>query len=115
MASSLPTIGFEGGGMKQLPAICGLILLVCAGAFAQGGGNAAMTGTVTDPTGAVIANALVTMTQTGTEVKRTASTNDAGQFTVPSLPPATYRVSVEAPGFKRYVQDRSEEHTSELQ
>jgi len=45
------------------------------------------------------------MTQVGTDVKRTATTNVSGQFTIPSLPPATYRVSVEAAGFKTYVQD----------
>lgn len=64
-----------------------------------------MTGTVTDPTGAVIARAGVTMTRTGTDYKRTATTNEAGQFTIPSLPPSTYRMSVEAPGFKVYTQE----------
>src|SRR5260370_19925112 len=91
--------------MKKLTGLCGMILLVAAGAFGRGGGNAAMTGTVTDPTGAVIARANVTMTQTGTEAKRTATTNDNGQFTVPSLSPAAYRLSVEAAGFKTYVRD----------
>jgi hypothetical protein len=90
--------------MKSLVALCSLILSAGA-AFAQGGGNAAMSGTVTDPSGAVIARASVTMTQTGTEVKRSAITNDVGQFNIPSLPPATYRLTVEAPGFKRYQQD----------
>jgi Carboxypeptidase regulatory-like domain len=91
--------------MKKLAGLCGMIFLVAAGALGQGGGNAAMTGTVTDPSGAVISRANVTMTQRGTEVKRTASTNDSGQFSVPSLPPATYRLSVTAAGFKTYVQD----------
>ena len=91
--------------MKKLTGLCAVILLVVAGAFGQGGGNAALTGTVTDPSGAVIAKANVTMTQAGTEVKRTAVTNDSGQFTIPSLAPATYHLAVEAAGFKRYVQD----------
>src|SRR5579885_2551969 len=43
--------------------------------------------------------------QTGTEVKRTAETNNNGQFNFPALPPATYRVSVEAAGFKTYTED----------
>ncbi len=90
--------------MKNLIALSCLYLCAAA-AFGQGGGNAAMNGTVTDPSGAVIARATVTMTQTGTEVKRSATTNDAGQFNIPSLPPATYRLIVEAPGFKRYQQD----------
>jgi hypothetical protein len=45
------------------------------------------------------------MTQAGTEVKRTAITNDGGQFNIPSLPPATYHLMVESAGFKRHVQD----------
>src|SRR5260370_677360 len=90
---------------QRLAAICSLACLIAACAYSQGGGNAAMTGTVTDPTGAVIASANVTLTQTGTQVKRTAATNGSGQFNIPSLPPSTYRVSVEAAGFKTYVQD----------
>ena len=49
--------------------------------------------------------ALLCMTQVGTEVKRTATTNASGQFTIPSIPPATYRLTVEAAGFKTYVRD----------
>jgi hypothetical protein len=91
--------------MKRLAGLCGMILLVAAGAFGQGGGNAAMTGTVTDPSGAVIGSANVTMTDVATKVKRTAVTNDGGLFNIPSLAPATYHLTVEAAGFKRYVQD----------
>lgn len=91
--------------MQKLASYCSTILLSAAGAYGQGGGNAAITGTVTDPSGAVIAKANVVLTQMGTEVKRTATTNSSGQFNVPSLQPATYRVQVEAAGFKTYVQD----------
>src|SRR5450759_313245 len=91
--------------MQKLAGYCSMVLLIAAGAYGQGGGNAAMTGTVTDPSGAVIAKANVTMTAAGTQVKRTAATNADGQFTIPSLPPATYRVTVESAGFKTYVQD----------
>jgi hypothetical protein len=80
------------------------LLLVSVYAFSQGGGNVAITGTVTDPSGAVIANAKVTVTQTGTAAKRTVPTNESGHFNVPSIPPGSYTVSVEAPGFKSYVQ-----------
>jgi len=91
--------------MQRLAAVLALALVISAAAFAQGGGNAAMSGTVTDPTGAVISGASVTMTQIGTEAKRTAVTNENGQFTIPSLPPASYRVTVEAKGFKTYARD----------
>ena len=91
--------------MKKLIGLCCLFLLISAGVYGQGGGNAALSGTVTDPTGAVLVNATVSVTNTDTKAKRAGVTNASGQFTIPSLQPATYRLSVEAPGFKTYVQD----------
>ena len=75
------------------------------GAFAQGGGNVAISGTVMDPSGAVLAGAKVTVTQKSTSIVRSAVTNGSGQFIISSLPPTTYTVSVEAAGFKKYNQD----------
>lgn len=85
--------------------IAAAIFLLALNVFAQGGGNAAITGTVTDPSGAVVSGAQVTVTQQGTQVKRTVTSNESGHFNVPSLPPATYRVSITASGFKSYSQD----------
>lgn len=72
--------------------------------FAQGGGNVAITGTVTDPSGAVIAGAKVTVKQTTTSIVRTGTTNSNGLFNFQSLPPSAYTVSVEATGFKGFTQ-----------
>lgn len=72
-------------------------------AFAQGG-NVAITGTVTDQSAAVIVGAKVTVTQTSTDISRVDTTNNNGQFNIPSLPPTTYTVTVQAQGFKQYVQ-----------
>jgi hypothetical protein len=58
-----------------------------------------------DPSGAVIAGAKVTVTDKSTSNARATVTNSSGQFNIPSLRPATYTVSVEATGFKKYVQD----------
>jgi len=91
--------------MRHVTRVSTLAILISAAAYGQGGGNAAMTGTVTDPSGAVIASAGVTMTGRGTDYKRSATTNEAGQFTIPSLPPSTYRLTVAAPGFKVYNQE----------
>src|SRR5579884_1783770 len=91
--------------MQRLAVLCGLAFVLAVTAYGQGGGNAAMTGTVTDQTGAVIVGATVTMTQIGTDLKRSATTNENGQFSIPSLPPANYRISVEASGFKTYVRE----------
>jgi hypothetical protein len=82
-----------------------VLVLFTAGSWAQGGGNVAITGTVTDPSGAVISGAVVKVTQNNTSITRTETTNANGQFNVPSLPPAAYTVSVEAQGFKQFVQE----------
>src|SRR5690242_10835186 len=87
--------------------LAALLFLFTGNAFAQGGGNAAITGTVTDPSGAVVSGAQVTVTQQATSVKRTTTTNASGAYTIPSIPPATYSVTYEAAGFKTVT--RSEE------
>lgn len=67
-------------------------------AFAQGTG--ALTGTVLDATGAVVANASIKATNTSTNANFDTQTNDAGIYRFPTLPVSSYTVSVEAPGFK---------------
>ncbi len=60
-------------------------------------------GTVVDPSGAVVANAKVTITNTSTGVSRAGVTTSAGDYTAPNLDPGMYTISVEAPGFKKTV------------
>src|SRR5688572_19623479 len=64
-----------------------------------------ISGRVTDPTGAVIPEAQVTVTQTATNVDAVSVTNSDGLFRVPSLVTGPYRVSVTAAGFKKQVRD----------
>ena len=63
-----------------------------------------ITGTVTDPSGAVIVGANVTATHTATAVSTKTVSNSAGTYTIPALRAGTYDVTVEQSGFKRYVQ-----------
>jgi Carboxypeptidase regulatory-like domain len=65
--------------------------------------NGAFTGTVTDPSGAAVPNAKVTITNLGTNASMTATTNNTGLFNARELPPGSYRLSVEAPGFKTFT------------
>jgi hypothetical protein len=65
--------------------------------------TSAVTGTVTDTTGAAMANVKVTATNTGTGVAFTAQTNDAGIYSLPFLPIGEYNVTAEAQGFKKAV------------
>jgi hypothetical protein len=67
---------------------------------AQTAGTGALTGTVTDSSGAVIPSVAVTATNTDTGQERTATTNAAGVYTFSLLPPGTYRVKFGAPGFR---------------
>lgn len=65
----------------------------------------AITGTVTDETGAVVANATVKIVDMGTNVlARTLKTSSAGVYDAEELPVGTYQIEVEAPGFQRAVQ-----------
>src|ERR1700720_1790669 len=86
-------------------AVC-LFLLVAAGLlYGQGGANGTMLGTVTDNSGAVVANARIDVTNIGTGVTNHTQTSSDGNFTVPYLAPGNYRVTVEAPGFQKAVAD----------
>src|ERR1700681_2048173 len=62
--------------------------------------NGQFTGTVTDPTGAAIANAKVTVSNPATDLNLTTTTNSSGNYTVKEVPIGTYRIGVEAAGFK---------------
>jgi carboxypeptidase family protein len=63
-----------------------------------------MTGTVTDPSGAVVGGATVTVREVDTNAARTITTSEAGTFTVTQLPPGHYTVKVDRAGFKTYEQ-----------
>ncbi|MGC2404124.1 MAG: carboxypeptidase regulatory-like domain-containing protein [Acidobacteriaceae bacterium] len=64
--------------------------------------NAELTGTVTDPSGAVVPNAKVTATNTAIGEVRTATSNGAGLYDFAAMHIGTYTLVVEAPGFRSY-------------
>jgi hypothetical protein len=65
--------------------------------------TATLRGTVTDPTHAIVEGAKVTLTSAETGLTRTTATNANGVYTFAELPVGTYRLSVEAQGFKAAV------------
>ncbi len=65
-------------------------------------------GTVTDPTGASVPNAQITIVLTGQSAMRAAVTNESGNFTQPDLPPGSYTVSFVVPGFKKEIRENIE-------
>src|SRR4051794_7135079 len=62
-----------------------------------------ISGTVKDPSGAVVAGASVAVTNAATNLERTVKTDEDGFYTVTNLPVGTYTVSVEQAGFKKAV------------
>ena len=64
--------------------------------------SCSLAGTVQDPAGAVVPGAKVTLTGEGNGFVRTVSTTHEGFFSLPDLTPATFTISIEAPGFKTY-------------
>jgi len=80
-----------------------LFLFACSGQV-MGQGFGRIVGTVTDPSGAVIANAKVTATEAGKGFARTATSDSSGYYVLDSLRPSQYDLNVQAPGFHAFGQ-----------
>ena len=81
--------------------IATLFLMCALSAFAQGD-RGTITGTVTDPTGAVVPNANIQVTNSETSAVYKVGTSSTGNYTLANLPAGTYTLAVDAPGFKKY-------------
>src|SRR6266567_8347016 len=80
-----------------------VLVVLTARVFAQAGATGTILGTVTDSSGAIVSNAKVTVTNTATNVDFRTVTGSSGDFNAPSLNPGPYKVTVEAPGFEKYL------------
>ncbi len=81
--------------------IAGIFLICTLAAFAQGD-RGTITGTVTDPTGAVVPNANIVVTNTDTSAVYQVATTSTGNYTLANLPVGTYVLTVESQGFKKF-------------
>src|SRR5690349_2282367 len=81
------------------------LLLASASSFAQTAGTATLLGNVTDSTGAAVVGARIAVTNPESAVTTATLTTTDGAYQVPYLAPGTYNVTVEAPGFKRYLRE----------
>lgn len=90
------------------------ILAVCLALstqlFSQGKTSGTITGAVTDPSGALISEAQVTVTNTATGDIRTVTSNTEGQYQIPELPIGTYQLRVRQTGFREFVATGVEIH-----
>ena len=93
--------------MKSTARVCLTALFTLAfavAAYAQGGGaTTSLSGTVTDTSGAIIPGASVAVKSNSTQTTYEAVSNENGYFTVPSIDPGSYTVSVTLMGFKTAV------------
>lgn len=93
--------GLRFGSLKLSPKVLSFFLFtgIC---FGQGFGT--IVGTVTDPSGAVVNDVSVQITDPATGVSRQEKTNSQGYYVLPSLKPASYNLAFSAPGFSLTTQ-----------
>ena len=86
-------------------AVTACLLLSVGSAKAQSTGNSMVTGTVVDPSGAVVVGARVEMRNPVSGLSRSAITDTAGKFSISNVPFNPYHLTVKAKGFSSYAQD----------
>lgn len=98
--------------VRILSCIFALLFLVSAAVAQKFTGT--IRGTVTDPTGAVVAGATIGVLEENTGLKRTMKASQAGEFDFPGLPIGSYRIEGTAPGFKEIVQTGLALHVNDI-
>jgi Carboxypeptidase regulatory-like domain/TonB dependent receptor len=88
--------------MKKIVLVIAVCMICVLTAFSQTD-RGTVTGTVSDASGAVIPGAMVSAKNTETGLVYTAGSSETGNYTLPQLPAGTYEVTVELPGFKKFV------------
>src|SRR5688572_19486858 len=86
--------------MKSRLLVLVLVLLAFPGFVAAQSGLGEISGAVSDPSGSVVPGVTITLTNRATNAVRTALTNDVGLYSLPALPPGTYDLKAEIPGFR---------------
>src|SRR5574342_884796 len=82
-----------------------LLVFLCISAANAQEVRASLTGIVSDPSGAPVAGATITVVNLSTNITVSAQTNPTGNYTVPFLAPGTYRMTVQQQGFRRFVRE----------
>jgi hypothetical protein len=84
----------------RLSAVIVSVLLIAGAVLAQSGGT--ITGTVSDPAGAVVANAPVEAVNTATNAKYPVASSNTGNYTMAELPAGIYNLTITVAGFKKF-------------
>src|SRR5450756_1524802 len=82
-------------------AVSTLLLFGAISARPQNTTAGAIAGTIIDPTGAVVSQATVIITNSGTGSQKTVTTTEQGFYTVESLPDGNYSILITKPGFQQ--------------
>lgn len=82
---------------------CWFVFGLCGATLALGQAATSVSGTVTDPTGAVVAGAAITLLNEGTSATRAAKADALGHYQFNQVEPGTYRIAATAPGFGKIV------------
>jgi hypothetical protein len=91
---------FKGVIMKSRVLWLGVFLSLSLAALAQD--TASITGNVTDPSGAALAGAQVTLSSPERGINRSTQTNESGGYLFGAVPGGSYDLTVTSPGFKKY-------------
>src|SRR5260370_41908622 len=83
-------------------------LFLTSSGFSQGIATGSMSGTVTDPTGAIVPGAKVAAVNTATNQTFSGETNDVGIVALRSLPPGSYKVTITSKNFRTVVLEKVE-------
>jgi hypothetical protein len=86
--------------LRLLAVLAVVALLVPSVLLAQNSTTGAISGTVTDPSNAVVGSAAITLTNTETGISATTTTSSVGAFSFPLLQPGAYKVTVKQQGFR---------------
>ena len=89
-------------------------LLILAPSASAQKATGTITGTVTDPSGAVVPGATVTIVNERTSTARSATTNEQGSFSFPEVDAGTYALTVTKTGFKKQTQKNVELHVADV-
>src|SRR2546427_5511178 len=79
--------------------VAALLVLASAGAVWSQTVQGVITGTITDPTGAVVPNATVMITNVGTNISQSTTTGGDGSYRFPLVPPGNYTIEIKAGNF----------------
>lgn len=82
-----------------------VILIACIASLSAQEFRATLTGRVTDPTDSAVPGASIVVVNSATGSKSETTASDKGLYTLPFLPPGTYTITAESPGFKKYLRE----------